>query len=120
MATNRDDFTEKTKLQIAKRGAGCAHFRRAGPAAPGGPRYDEEMSPEERSSAKNGIWMCRDHGKAIDSTDPEFTVERLREWKKQAQIESWRRVLRNEATRGPAVGDIKNCRASFRCSAVKR
>jgi len=37
------------------------------------------MSPEERSSANNGIWMCRDHGKAIDSTDSEFTVERLRE-----------------------------------------
>jgi hypothetical protein len=36
------------------------------------------MSPEERrSSANNGIWMCRDHGKAIDSTDS--TVERLRE-----------------------------------------
>ncbi|WP_200873802.1 NACHT domain-containing protein [Bordetella bronchiseptica] len=69
-------------------------------AAPGGPRYDETMSPEERSSVKNGIWMCRDHGKAIDSTDPEFTVERLREWKKQAENESWRRVLRNEAAPG--------------------
>jgi hypothetical protein len=61
------------------------------------------MSPEERSSPKNGIWMCRDHGKAIDSTDSEFTVERPREWKKQAEIESWRRVLRNEAGLAPAV-----------------
>jgi hypothetical protein len=52
-------------------------------AAPGGPRYDETMSPEERSSANNGIWMCRDHGKAIDSTDSEFTVERLRESRKR-------------------------------------
>ena len=43
------------------------------------------MSPEERSSAKNGIWMCSDHGKAIDSTIRQFTVERLREWKKQAE-----------------------------------
>jgi hypothetical protein len=48
-------------------------------AAPGRPRYDETMSPEERSSANNGICMCRDHGNAIDSTDSEFTVERLRE-----------------------------------------
>jgi hypothetical protein len=32
--------------------------------------------------------MCRDHGKAIDSTDSEFTVERLRERKKQAENES--------------------------------
>ena len=36
--------------------------------------------------------MCRYHGKAIDSNDPEYTVERLREWKKQAENESRRRV----------------------------
>lgn len=122
---NRDDFSEKTKLQIAKRagwlcsyptcrnstvgatsdGEGeinvgtAAHIRAA---APGGPRYDGTMSAEERSSAKNGIWMCRDHGKAIDSTDPQFTVERLREWKKEVENESWRRVLRHEAAPWPA------------------
>ena len=33
------------------------------------------------------MW-CRDHGKAIDPTDSEFTVERLREWKKPAENES--------------------------------
>ena len=66
------------------------------------------MSSEERSSTRNGIWMCRDHGKAIDSPDPEFTVEQLREWKRQAEIESWRRVLRNETPREPAVtADMK-------------
>ena len=123
---NRDDFSPKTVLQIAKRagwlcsfptcrnptvgatsnGEGEINIGTAAhicAAAPGGPRYDEKMSPEERSSAKNGIWMCRDHGKAIDSTDPEFTVECLREWKKQAENDSWRRVLRNQAVRGPAV-----------------
>jgi hypothetical protein len=104
---NRDDFSERTKLQIAKRAGWLCSFPTCRKptvgatsdgqgeinigtaahicaAAPGGPRYDENMSQEERSSAKNGIWMCRDHGKAIDSTDPEFTVERLREWKRQA------------------------------------
>lgn len=123
---NRDDFSQKTVLQIAKRagflcsfptcrtptigatsdGEGEINIGTAAhicAAAPGGPRYDDKMSQEERSSAKNGIWMCRDHGKAIDSTDPEFTVERLREWKMQAEIDSWRRVLRNEAPNGPAV-----------------
>src|SRR6266481_5320788 len=45
-------------------------------------------APVERSAANNGTWMCRDHGKAIDSIDSEFTVERLREWKKQAENES--------------------------------
>jgi hypothetical protein len=108
---NRDDFTEKTKLQIAKRAGWLCSFPTCRTptigatsdgegeinigsaahicaAAPGGPCYDETMSPEERSSANNGIWMCRDYGKAIDSTDSEFTVERLREWKKRAENES--------------------------------
>ncbi len=85
-------------------------------AAPGGPRYDETMSHEERSSAKNGIWMCRDHGKAIDSTDSEFTVERLRKWKKQAEDESRRRVLRSEAAPGHA--DITNPQLAERIRAA--
>ncbi len=52
----------------------------------------------------NGIWMCRDHGKAIDSTDSEFTVETLLLWKKQAEDESRRRVLEGEVVRqGPEV-----------------
>jgi hypothetical protein len=136
---NRDDFTERTKLQIAKRagwlcsfptcctptigatsdGEGEINIGTAAhicAAAPGGPRYDETMSPEKRSSAKNGIWMCRDHGKAIDSTDPEFTVERLREWKKQAENESWRRVLRNEAAGGQA--DAANAQLAARIRAA--
>ena len=126
MKKNRDDFTEKTKLQIAKRaGWLCSYPPCRTPtvgatsdgqseinigtaahicaAASGGPRYDEKMSSEERSSPSNGIWMCRDHGKAIDSDDPEFTVERLHEWKSQAEQESWRRVLRNEEPRSPVL-----------------
>ncbi|NEV01356.1 NACHT domain-containing protein [Bradyrhizobium uaiense] len=117
---NRDDFKKDTVLQIAKRAGWLCSFPTCRTptvgatsdgegeinigtaahicaAAPGGPRYDAAMTPEERSSAKNGIWMCRDHGKAIDSPDPQFTVALLREWKRQAENESWRRVLLNEA-----------------------
>ena len=65
-------------------------------AAPGGYRYDVNMSSTERSSIENGIWMCQVHGKAIDSSDPEFTVEKLRKWKRQAEIESWCRVMGNQ------------------------
>jgi len=115
---NRDDFSEKTKLQIARRANGLCSYPFCGrptmgataddegyinigtaahitAAAPGGPRYDATMTPEKRRSVSNGIWMCRDHGKAIDSNDPEFTVERLREWKAEAEAESRRNVLRN-------------------------
>lgn len=123
---NRDDFKQTTRQQIAKRAGWLCSFPTCRTptvgatsdvegvidigtaahicaAAPGGPRYDDKMSPEERSSAKNGIWMCRDHGKAIDSTDSEFTVEQLLEWKRQAENESRARVLRNEVVHGPAL-----------------
>lgn len=126
MKKNRDDFSPSTKLKIAKRagwlcsyppcrtptvgatsdGQGEINIGTAAhicAAASGGPRYDEKMSPEERASPNNGIWMCRDHGTAVDSKDPEFTVKRLHEWKRQAEQESWRRVLRNEESRGPTV-----------------
>lgn len=120
---NRDEFAPKTKLQIARRAGYLCSFPTCRTptsgatsdgeseinigtaahicaAAPGGPRYDEKMTSEERASASNGIWMCRDHGTAIDSADPEFTVDRLREWKKQAQIDSWQRVLRYSPAEG--------------------
>jgi hypothetical protein len=126
---SRDEFTAKTVLQIAKRACWLCSFPSCRTptvgatedgkgeinigtaahicaAAPGGPRYDENMSEEERSSAENGVWMCRDHGKAIDSDVKQFTATVLREWKRQAELDSWRRVLRNEAARAPgAVGD---------------
>jgi hypothetical protein len=70
-------------------------------AAPGGPRYDPGMSEAERRSAKNGIWMCKLHGKSVDSHDPKYTVELLRDWKKQAQERSHRSVLYNDA--GPSA-----------------
>ncbi len=64
-------------------------------AAPGGPRYDPDMKPDQRRSPDNGIWLCQDHAKALDSNDPEFTVENLRRWKGGAQKESFHRVMRH-------------------------
>ena len=136
----RDDFSERTKNQIAKRAGWLCSFPACRvptvgatssgdgeinigtaahicAAAPGGPRYDANMSPDERRSANNGIWMCRDHGKAIDSDDPQFTVELLHEWKKQAQEESWRRVLQNEALPTPPVDSKDQLYGHFQAAA---
>jgi hypothetical protein len=138
----RDDFAPKTVLQIAKRagwlcsfppcrtptvgatedGQGEINIGTAAhicAAAPGGPRYDENMSEDERSSADNGIWMCRDHGKAIDSDVKQFTVTVLREWKRQAELESWRRVLRNEVVGAPAAVGDADLAACLRAAAEK-
>jgi hypothetical protein len=117
---SRDDFSAATKMLIAKRAGWLCSFptcRRPTvgatwddsrainigtaahicAAAPGGPRFDANQTPEQRSSAENGIWMCRNHGTAIDSSDSEFTVQQLLEWKRQAETESRERVLRGES-----------------------
>jgi hypothetical protein len=74
-------------------------------AAKGGPRYKLEMSPEQRASYDNGIWMCRNHGNLIDAVDSSHPEETLREWKKDAES----RAL--EALKYPApAGDLASLR----------
>ena len=118
MNAARDDFLVSTKLQIAKHAGwlcsypSCRKLTVGGgvsigtaahicAAASGGPRFDAEMPPEERRSASNGIWMCRDHGTAIDSDPAGFPVEVLRGWKKDAEIDARRSVLHGAA---PSIG----------------
>ncbi len=55
-------------------------------AAPGGKRYDPTMSPDERKNIKNGIWLCQNCAKLIDSDEEKFTVELLHIWKQQAEV----------------------------------
>src|SRR5689334_14490011 len=112
---NRDDFPPKIKTLIGRRaGWLCSYCRcltvggginigeasHICAAAPGGARYDPKQTPEQRRAAENGIWMCRDHGTAIDSGDPQFTVEKLREWKVRAESEAREHVLRGKALVG--------------------
>ena len=54
-------------------------------AAKGGPRYDEHMTPEERSGIENCIWLCQTHSKLIDTDVNTYTVELLRKWKVEAE-----------------------------------
>ena len=112
MANNRDDFSESTKSKAARRvgyrcsfkGCNCptvgasldnknkvssigiaAHICAA---APGGPRYDSNMTSEERKDISNCIWMCQTHAHLIDTDETKYTVEILREWKKEAEKEA--------------------------------
>lgn len=52
-------------------------------AAPGGPRYDASMKPEDRASASNGIWMCCNHAHYIDVAADVISAKLLHEWKEQ-------------------------------------
>lgn len=55
-------------------------------AAEGGPRYDKNMSAEERRSVENCIWLCQTHSKLIDTDVQTYTAEVLRQWKADAEV----------------------------------
>lgn len=108
MPTNRDDFSAKTKDLLAKRvGYRCSNpacrkltcgandnpsdFTNIGvaahicAAAEGGPRYDRNMSSDERKNYANGIWLCQSCSKLIDSDISRYTVDKLNRWKSNAE-----------------------------------
>lgn len=108
---NRDDFTSKTIRMLRDMASGicsrpeCSAFTsgsfklrdNAGSigvaahicaAAPGGKRYDESMSPEQRSSIDNGIWLCQSCSKLIDTDELQFPKELLIQWKASAEQRS--------------------------------
>jgi hypothetical protein len=57
-------------------------------ASEGGPRYDRNMSNDERMSAANGIWLCQTCAKRIDSDPDRYSVKVLRAWKWLAEGEA--------------------------------
>lgn len=57
-------------------------------AAKNGPRYDPQMSPQERASYENGIWLCATHAKMIDDDSKRFTKQLLKSWKARAEAEA--------------------------------
>lgn len=104
MSNNRDDFSISTKALLANRvGLRCSNpncrkltcganddlskITNIGvaahicAAAKGGPRYNESMSAEERKAPDNGIWLCQNCAKLIDSDTKRYTIELLRAWK---------------------------------------
>src|SRR5215469_9046930 len=104
----RDDFNLKTKDTLAKRvGMRCSNPNcrqlTSGPqvdpegsinvgvaahitaAAPGGKRYDASLTPEQRQSIENGIWLCQICAKLVDNDELRYTLELLRKWKAHSE-----------------------------------
>ena len=104
----RDDFSQNTKDLLANRvGWRCSNpkcrrmtrgatenkekFANIGVAAHisaatnGGPRFNKDMTSEERKSYNNGIWLCQNCAKLIDSDINKFSVEYLNDWKAEAE-----------------------------------
>lgn len=112
----RDNFTQKTKELIARRaGYRCskpdcgiptrgaasgdegtinvgfaAHITAA---SPDGPRYDPNLTSDQRKHHSNGIWLCGTHAKLVDSDKAHFTVKELLSWKKLAERRSFLEVV---------------------------
>lgn len=70
-------------------------------AAPGGPRYLDTLTPDERRSVWNAIWLCQNCAALIDRDIARFTVEELQQWKAAAEEAAGREL---GASRGPASG----------------
>ena len=104
----RDDFTEEVKRTLAARVNNfCSNpdcrAQTTGPqedptkvvnvgvaghitaASPGGPRYNPALSPEERRHSDNGIWLCQNCAKLVDSDVSGFQEKLLRAWKTIAE-----------------------------------
>lgn len=59
-------------------------------ASLGGPRYDSNLTTAQRTDISNGIWLCCDCAKLIDSDEAKYTADLLRKWRadKEAEIET--------------------------------
>jgi len=51
-------------------------------ANPEGPRFDPDMTDEERRAFENLVVMCSMHNKVVDTVPEEFPADRLREFKR--------------------------------------
>lgn len=71
-----EDQNKSTSIGIA------AHITAASKL---GPRYDEHLTFEERSSFENGIWLCSNCATLIDRDIEKYTKKVLFEWKKAAE-----------------------------------
>jgi hypothetical protein len=100
----RDEFSEATKRTLATR---AAHFcsnphclkLTSGPhsddlkslttghaahihaAAPKGPRYDPNQTPQQRKAISNGLWLCRECGDIVDKDNSPHPASLLKQWK---------------------------------------
>lgn len=117
---DRDDFLQKVVRILAMRASyicsnpGCRYLT-LGPsssdpekmiflgvgahitaASPGGPRYDATLTPGQRSSIGNGIFLCQACAAMIDKNGGrDFGIELLRRWK--SEHEDWVRANLNKS-----------------------
>lgn len=128
----RDDFSAKTKEILAKRVAYCCsnpncRIKTIGPnaendkftnigiaahitaASQGGPRYNPFLTPEQRSSEMNGIWLCQNCAHLIDVDVKSYSETLLRKWKQIAENNARKDItgLRNYTNKKASLEKIQ-------------
>ena len=83
-------------------------------AAPGGPRYDPSLTKDQRMHHRNGILLCGTHAKLVDSDESYYTVKKLQEWKRLAELRSFKEVAESKPSpSGPRLSDDKDVQTAF-------
>lgn len=54
-------------------------------ATAGGPRFDDNLTSEERIAIENGIWLCATCHTMVDKDRDHFSCDLLREWRATAE-----------------------------------
>lgn len=76
--TNAPQVVGENVISIGEAAHICA-------ASAGGPRFDPNMTAEQRKSFNNGIWLCSNCATKIDRDTDQFSVDLLRQWKREAE-----------------------------------
>ena len=119
--TARDDFSAPTRQKLAERvgyicsNPGCRNGT-VGPAgtatesvsigvaahicaaSKGGPRFDSNQTPTERSSIENGIWLCHSCSRRIDGDFASYPREVLQEWKQISEERARQHLVESHIT----------------------
>lgn len=134
-----DDFSAPTKLLLAHRvghlcsNPNCGRSTRGpclateraiciGVAAhitavsEGGPRFNSSLTPQERRSASNGIWLCHNCAKAVDDDVAHVSTLTLQQWKATAEASAFHALFESPNAMSPVgpelvfpgVGDLSH------------
>lgn len=79
-------------------------------ASSGGPRYDPALTPGQRRSQNNGIWLCQNCAKLVDSDPDRYTADILRQWKQKAEQAAEEEIRRRD---GPEASSTAHDHANW-------
>ncbi|MEO8234385.1 MAG: hypothetical protein ABI549_03130 [Flavobacterium sp.] len=90
--------------EVAEKATSIGNTAHITAASSGGPRYDENLTTEQRIHIDNAIWLCSNCATLIDKDEKKYTVEILNNWKNLAEEESAKKLngeIKNKKVEAP-------------------